>query len=624
MKAFLKLGLIFGAAMVTAAACSANDGVVGQTSATGGGAGTIGTGGGGDMDASSCGSCLGNSYMSCESGSPTAIPCPESCTPGKGCTTCSPLGTICVGNEVHACSDGQAGALVKACDVSAGQVCNQGACVSACEKAESDPSNIGCEFWAADLDMADLPTNPAATEWGLVIANASQTAADVTIELNEANPGEPVQTKVVWQGKVEPDSLAPVSMPTRELDCGAFPNDHDAPGTCLSSRAFRVSSNQPVVVYQFNNLVHGFSTDASLLIPTTSLGTKYRVIGWPAAHSYPSPGAFVERAYVTIVGTKEKTHVTVYPYWRIRGNAPIAATKPGGLIDVDLGPFDVLNLETDDATFDECFQDQTPPYCADLTSTVVVSDKPVAVFSGTEASGVGVPYDAPKYPGFDDSDPSTGCCLQHLEEQLFPMESIGKDFVITRSPVRSTLSYEEPDILRFVGAAEEATVTTNLPAPYDSFTIKPGEVKETWTQDDVVVSSDKPILIGQFLVAQGYVQGVPKGDPSFTIFPPVEQAQQNYVFLSPNGWKENWVVISAEVGTSFTIDGTAPSCETRHSGDLKGKTYESHRCKIPAGVHRLVGDKPINITVYGYADADTYSFAGGAAVKKIYEPPVIK
>src|SRR5690606_16766648 len=118
----------------------------------------------------------------------------------------------------------------------------------------------------------------------------------------------------------------------------------------------------------------------------------------------------------TIVGTTEDTTVTVYPSWRIKGNPPIPPTGPGQPIVVKLGPFDVLNLETDDATFQD-----NPKTMADLSGTVVLSDKPVAVFSGVETtSAPGGVVDIPKYPGW----PEDGtCCLDHLEEQLFPVES---------------------------------------------------------------------------------------------------------------------------------------------------------------------------------------------------------
>lgn len=533
--------------------------------------------------------------------------------------------SLCVGNEVHACnSDGTPGELVATCDTAIGEVCKDGTCVNACEAAGDEPSNMGCEFWAVDLDLSDGITDPASAPWGLAISNAGQAPADVTIELNEAGFGEPLNPVTINQSTVQPGELLEVVMPTREIDCGSKPNDRAAPGTCLTSNAFRIRSTAPIVVYQFNNWVHHWSSDASLLLPTTSVGKKYRVIGWPSAHSYPLPGAFVQRGYVTIVGVAEATHIKVIPSWRIKGNGPIPATPAGGVIELDIGPFDVVNLETDDSTLAECLQMQTPPYCADLTGTIIEANAPVAVFSGTESSGVAPPDDAPKPPLWDEE--MGGCCLQHLEEQLHPLDSIGRKFVVTRSPVRSNpelSSYEEPDVLRFMGVAATAQVTTNLPPPMDSFTLQPGQVIDTWTQKDIVVSATEPIFVAQFLVVQGYVNsGQPDGDPSFTVFPPVEQARTEYVFLSPKGWKRAFVVIAAETGTNVTIDGAVASgCTVSFAGTLDGKLYEARRCPLSEGVHRLSGNAPFGIMAYGFGDADAYSFAGGAFFKKIYEPP---
>jgi hypothetical protein len=527
---------------------------------------------------------------------------------------------------VHACAgDGNAGELVKSCDSAAGEVCSNGACRSGCELAEEMPSNLGCEFYAVDLDNSDLIVNSGAAPWGVAIANAGQAAALVTIEQDDSPVGAASSPSVVYQGTIEPGSLAEVTMPTREVDCSVSPGEFFAPGTCHSRNAFRITSTSPVVVYQFNNLVHYYTTDASLLLPTTSVGKKYRVVGWPVAHSFPAPGIFVQRAYVTIVGTVAGTQVTVKPSWRIRANGSIPATPAGGTLTATIGPFEVLNLESDDATLNECIAMQTPPYCADMTTTVVEATAPVVVFSGTEQSGVGLPYDAPEPPSWGEE--SLGCCNQHLEEQLLPIESFGKNFLVTRSPLRSDpafTSWKEPDVLRFVGVAATAQVTTNLPAPFDSFTLAPGEVRETWTSEDIVVTASEPIAVAQFLLGQEYVEPQYKGDPSFTIFPPIEQARTEYVFLSPSGWDEHWVVIGTDSSTEVTLDGAGLSgCETHPAGTIDGKQYEARRCALTAGVHRLSGSGPFQIMVYGYGSADAYAFPGGANVKKIYEPPPI-
>ena len=227
---------------------------------------------------------------------------------------------------------------------------------------------------------------------------------------------------------------------------------------------------------------------------------------------------------------------------------------------------------------------------------------------------------SPKPPNWADGDT---CCLDHLEDQLFPVESIGSNYVIPRSPIRSTGSFHEPDILRFVGAAEPATVTTTLPAPFDTFTIQPGEVKTTWTQTDVVIQSDKPVMVSQILISNQYCDGAYIGDPSLTVYPPVEQFRTEYIVLTPGSWDKNYIVIEAEQGTSVSIDGQSPgNCVITPSGTLNGKSYESRRCPVNEGAHAMTGDKPYGIVVYGYGSAGSYAFVGGADVKKIYEPPI--
>ena len=491
--------------------------------------------------------------------------------------------------------------------------------VVTCDDAANKPSNFGCEFWAVDMDQQDAFNDPASAPWGVAISSAGFGTTEVSIEINLAPPGQPLDLMLVKQLSVGQDEVVPVELPTRELDCGAKPNDYNAPGTCLSSRAFRITSSAPIVVYQFNVFKNAFSNDASLLLPTPALGKYYRVVGWPAGHPVKLLD-IIDRSAVTIVGTAPDTTVTVIPRWRIKGNPPIAATKPGDLIVVKLGPFDVLNLETDDGTF----QDNVKTI-ADLSGTSITSDKPVAVFSGVESTAApGGVLEIPTYPDWVDDNT---CCLDHLEEQLFPVESIGAKYVITRSPIRSTGSYHEPDVIRFVGAAEDAAITTNLPPPHDKFLLKPGEVRTTWADADFVATGTKPFMIAQLLISQEYVDGPYTGDPALTVFPPIAQYRDQYRILTPTddgvwGWQTNYVVLATEPANVITLDGVAPAdCVITPAGTVDGADYESRRCPVDAGVHVLKGTTPFGVIAYGYAPAGSYAFPGGADVEPIYTPP---
>lgn len=610
--AFLTLQAAFGAG------CSCGAGVDPEG---GGGSGAGSQQGGNNNQGGAFGGCprceLGV-YIDCEGNQTDCTDEGLVCAETLGCAECVPGAFGCVGNEVHECGDDGKpnGPLVETCDVNAGFTCSNGACKTGCEIAEDQPSNVGCEFWAVDLDQVDSFNDPASAPWGVALSNAGDGQANVTIQINKAPPGAALDLETVASVSVPPNSLIQQVLPTRELDCGAMPNDYASPGTCLSSQAFRITSSSPIVVYQFNVFENAYSNDASLLLPTNALGQTYRILNWVAGHPVKISGFnIIDRSYVTVVGTASDTQVTVTPSWRIKGNPPVAATGAGGEIVVTLGPFDVLNLETDDATFSD-----DPATAADLSGTYVTSNKPVAVFTGVETtSAPGAVVDIPTYPGWTEEDT---CCLDHLEDQMFPVESIGKNYLITRSPVRSTGGFREPDVIRFVGASEPATVTTSLPAPYNSFTLQPGEVKTTWTQTDFTATSDKPIIIGQILISNEYIQGTYIGDPSLTIYPPVEQFRTEYVILTPDSWNQNWVVLGAEVGTAVTLDGAAPTgCIVEPAGMLNGVAYEARRCPLSVGAHQLRGDKPFGIVGYGYGSAGSYAFVGGADVKKIYEPP---
>jgi hypothetical protein len=49
-----------------------------------------------------------------------------------------------------------------ACEPFAGNVCRAGRCVDLCREATLRRSNVGCEYWAADLDNAAATLSPNA------------------------------------------------------------------------------------------------------------------------------------------------------------------------------------------------------------------------------------------------------------------------------------------------------------------------------------------------------------------------------------------------------------------------------------------------------------------------------
>lgn len=263
-----------------------------------------------------------------------------------------------------------------------------------------------------------------------------------------------------------------------------------------------------------------------------------------------------------------------------------------------------MNLETDDGT-----NEDVPATISDLSGTSIEATAPVAVFSGVESTGApnGV-IDIPTSPSWTEDQT---CCLDHLEDLMLPASMIGANYAAARSPSRSAGSFLEPDIIRFVGVSNNTQVTTSLPAPFDSFVLQAGEVKTTWTQDNVVVAASTPLVVGQILVSNQYTE-TQLGDPSLSLFVPIDQFRTSHDILSPAGYTRNWAVVTEEAGTVVKLDGqSSTACIVEPVGNLGGKTWQSRRCELTAGAHRITADRPIGVMVYGYSTAASYSYAAG-------------
>ena len=548
------------------------------------------------------------------------------CAEGLGCVACRPGYHECQGDSLYVCNgDGSAFTLVQTC--TADELCTSGglggACMNACDAAVANRSNIGCEYWAVDLDNEHVeglgaPTIAWSEQFAVVIANPSDVTATVRVYVNDGAVGGAIAEREVFSGSVAPRDVLQIDLDQREVD-GELSDAPDDRGTWVSSHAYRIQSNYPVVAYQFNPIIQSFSNDASLLLPTSGLDSHYRVLGYPTSKPVDIGGPFgniqgiPDHSFVTIIGTEPNTMVRVTAGGPIIGDTKglgIGPAAAGEVIERVIGRYDVLNLESDGMT-------------GDLTGTVVESSRPVAVFSGGESAIAPVGNDAPPPPG---GIPENRCCTEHLEEQVYPTTSWGRDFVVTRSPVRGR-TWQEPDIYRIMADRAAATITTNLPAPDDSFTLAPGEWREFYAQRSFVLRSDAPVSLEQILVSQGWVDDWKPdhgGDPSMILFPPYEQYRQSYVFLTPSTFSADYVVVSAPIGTMVLLDGGDIRgdefmilCTYEPAGEIDGVAYDAITCPVEDGAHTIDASEPVGIMVYGYYSVGSYGYAGGSDLERI-------
>lgn len=448
------------------------------------------------------------------------------------------------------------------------------------------PTLAGTEFWAVDLPMSRGPDAAWDKPWHLLVHNPGSAAANVTVERNDAAPGAtPAPTKVSDTNVLAGQSLT-ITMPTREVS-GMTSSTADPPGppyTLLSSNAFHVTSTAPILLYQQNG--DDAANGGTALLPATELGTKHHVLGWPTTNPTAPisiPG-IPDHSSVTIVGTAAGTSVTVTAGGAMLGNGTISAKKAGEQLSLQLGPFDVLNLSSDGGT-------------GDLTGTIVEASAPVAVFSSGER--ITVPYAgfAPPAPTFAGHDPNDTCCTDHFELQIPPNGALGQSYAIAKSPLRSGSSFVEPDFVRVVGTSAGTTVSTSLPAPFDSFTVSAGEVHDIWATTSFTLTSSAPLLVGQLLASKNFTTQ-DTGDPSMFLVTDSPAFQKHFGFQADATWTTSTLVVIAPSTSGLQLDGAAlpSSC----SSSALGASYQRVECAVTAGSHILDSSVPVGAYLYGY------------------------
>jgi hypothetical protein len=447
-------------------------------------------------------------------------------------------------------------------------------CLGPCELAELTRSSVGCVYYSVDCNN-DPVEGYDSLQFAIVVSNTHATEP-AFVEVQTRSGGT---WQTIASATVSPISLHEFDLPDRHIDYT---------GVNVAG-AYRVVSDRPVIAYQFQPVdgVSSFTSDASLLLPTSSLDTYYYVVGW-GKPSYGNP-------QINIIAAEDGTTVTITPSVSTVAGGGIPALTAGAPYTypqlLDAG--DYLQIEGTDS----------------FNGTYIESDKPVAVFSAHWCANI----------------PQQNCCCDHLEEQVFGLQTWGKKYVAARHPVRSPGS-PEPTLWHILASQNDTTVefqasseVTGLPA--GTQTLQQGEVLSlsvsgtTANPGDFVVEADKPILVMEYL-SSSYLTGAPTqqaGDPAMNQAVPVEQYLDSYVILVPPNWIYDYVVLVKPVGATIEMDN-APLGSSLFSPIDDGVNpveWEVARLSADDGVHTFTGSEPFGIIVLGYDSYDSYAYPGG-------------
>jgi hypothetical protein len=447
-----------------------------------------------------------------------------------------------------------------------------------CDQAANGTTTVGCLFYAVDLDQNGGLEND---QYAVAVSNVQlDTPATVTVE--RKNGGN-------WQVVAGPVVVDPL-----DLHVFPLPNNNQQGSGIKVDGSWRISSDVPIISYQFNPLIQGAaSSDASMLYPVTSWDYINHVVHWGEGYG---------RGYITIVAAVDDTVVEV---------TPTVTTQPGTGVPAGVPnqPFDIVLQEG------EIAEVMVVTEHAQLTGTKVISsdeDHPIAVFSGHECAWI----------------PFGEVACDHIEEQLSGVRLWGQNFAAGRVPVR--WQQDPEDTLWQIYAAEDNTTVTitahqdvtgvpNTPAMLDQ-----GEKLEFFAggspqnPGDLLIEADKPIAVTNYMTGFGNLPSGNDGDPAMVQLAPFEQFLPRYVVLVPDQWTTDILVITQPIGGTVTVDGVAipPDMYLEFGND-----WEAARYPVPDGVHQLEGTEPFSVVVVGYDGADSYAYLGGSSTGKINPSP---
>jgi hypothetical protein len=517
------------------------------------------------------------------------------------------------------------GAVVQTCAPSQG--CSQGTCIAACDAAAASRTSAGCDFYAhvpAGQALTGCYVLYVANTWTApvsVTADAGGKAFDLAPYMYTLNgTGVGATLSAVGAGKMLPagqvgvvllkgcsgmDYLTPgQTYAEADLDPNASAWTDEIDGTNDTAQALHVSLSAPVVLYDIFPFMGGTrdSTDAALLVPTTSWGTTYvAVTPWPFGDN-EGPPAF------SVIASADGTDVVVTPTADIQAGTGVPAVTKGQPAHFSLRKGQVLKFEQQ----------------GDLLGTTITANKPIGVWGEQDAINI------------------DQMSADNAHEQLMPVGALGNEYVYARYRNRLDGMDETPPT-RIVGAADGTNLSWD-PAP-------PSGAQTSLNKgQSFVVRSSAPFVVksqdeqhpfyastymtgGQAFISSGSVENW-TGDPEFVSLVPASQYLSDYLFLTDPTYPETDLVFVRKKGSDGAFHDVVLDC----AGTLGGWTavgstgnYEVARRDLVRyefapqagcdnGVHEAHSDGPFALTVWAWGTYQpyatvSYAFPAGGGVR---------
>ncbi len=356
----------------------------------------------------------------------------------------------------------------------------------------------------------------------------------------------------------------------------------------VESKALHLVSDQPLNLFAMNWSVN--SADVAVIFPVEAIGNEYYAMCYE-----PHIGVVTgsnqgtdqgKNSEFVVVASENNTKVKITPTKitdQLRpANVPFTITLNKGEL------YQVQSMNRANLTGQ-----------GDLTGSHIVSDKPIAFYSGSYSTTI--PADA-NVEAWD-----------HLYEQIPPVRSWGRKFVTV------PLSGRGEDRFRIIASEDKTNIRIGNLAPIVLNKGQFNEFKPTPNQP-LLIESDQPILLAQFMVSNsvdrpsGYTNQNWDGDPFMLIISPVDQTRESVTFVaynSPNISSKYFVNVVTKIESSsyISLDGAPISFQSLTNS---GYAY----AQIPISTVNLnlnssMPGKGFIAYVYGYGKVESYGYGVG-------------
>ena len=350
----------------------------------------------------------------------------------------------------------------------------------------------------------------------------------------------------------------------------------------IQLKGIHLVSDRPLNVYALNWSPN--SSEVALIFPVKALGNEYYAMCYtPHINGNGINTGSGRNSEFLIVASEDNTIVNITPSKVTDKGKPANVTFAINLSKGELYQVQSENLPT-----------PKYPGQGDLTGSYIISNKPVALYSGSLSTTV--PYGA------------SVSAWDHLYEQIPPVQTWGRKFITV------PLKTRHEDTYRILASADNTTIRFSN----KSMVMNKGQMYEfsLLYTEPTLIESDKPILLAQFSNSQSVDSKFTgkDGDPFMVIVSSVTQTREKVAFVaydSPEITNKYFinVVVKDDVVGKIMLDNKVVSFVS-----LSGSGYSYAQIPLVKGNHYIESTetgKGFIAYVYGFGGVEAYGYGVG-------------